>query len=147
MSIKINSSFYKDFFFPFILLSILAIPNLGLLIFVCSFYVHLCIFHQTAKIYSALFNDTYSNNFYLLIDCQVDLYWLIPSYTKKLSVWWLEFFVKMCNIWTKIEVIWKYAPIKNEYITANQSSFIKKTSKKSKRKSQCNEKKKLKKSL
>lgn len=147
MSIKINSSFYKDFFFPFILLSILAIPNLGLLIFVCSFYAHLCIFHQTAKIYSALFNDTYSNNFYLLIDCQVDLYWLIPSYTKKLSVWWLEFFVKMCNIWTKIEVIWKYAPIKNEYITANQSSFIKKTSKKSKRKSQCNEKKKLKKSL
>lgn len=147
MSIKINSSFYKDFFFPFILLSILAIPNLGLLIFVCSFYVHLCIFHQTAKIYSALFNDTYSNNFYLLIDCQVDLYWLIPSYTKKLSVWWLEFFVKMCNIWTKIEVIWKYAPIKNEYITANQSSFIKKTSKKSKRKSQCNERKKLKKSL
>lgn len=82
---KINSSFYKDFF-PFILLSILAISNLGLLIFVFSFYVHLCIFHQTAKIYSALFNDTYSNNFYLLIDCQVDLYWLIPRYTKKRSV-------------------------------------------------------------
>ena len=63
----------------------------------------LCMFHQTAKIYSQCYNNLiiFKSIFLYLIEFWQDFCWLILRHTKRYNAWWLYDFCNWCVILLK----------------------------------------------